>query len=73
MVITEEEILQETRKNGTVEEEEEYEEDGDNENEIRVKPTQEIQQAIETLVKVLLTFTESEEIGAIALKASSLI
>ena len=68
-VMTEEEILLEIRENETVEEDEE---DSDDEDEISVKPTQEIHQAIETLVN-FSTFTESGEVGAIALNASSLI
>ena len=70
--MTEEEIIQELREKETVEEEEDKE-DGDDENEIAVKPTQqELQQAIEGLVK-FSTFTGSGEIVAIALKVSSLI
>ena len=56
-VMTEKEILQEIRENETVEEEEEDGEDCDNENDI----------------VNFSTLTESDEIGAITLKASSLI
>ena len=66
--MTVEEILQEIRENETVGENEE-DRDAD---EIAVKPTQkEIHQAIETLVN-FSTFIESVEVGAIALKVSSL-